>query len=246
VADDLLAAAIEAHGGGARWAQVGDLHLHARSGGFALASKARRSAFAHVEARISTGAPRVVFPAWPQAGRRGVYTRDAVRIESDDGEVLEELREPRAAFHGLLTVRWDHLHLLYFAGYALWGYLTQPFLFARPGFEAREIEPWTEGTQTWRRLAVTFPADVPAHSRRQVFYFDSALRLRRNDYTAEVFGRWARGAHYSDEHLEFDGLLFPTRRRVYPRSPRNRPLRFPTLVWIDVERISVAAAGPGP
>jgi len=222
--------------------------LQARAGGFALASKSRRKAFAAYEAHISTREPRVVVTSWPEPGQRGVFAGDAVRIEDDDGRVLAERRHPRAAFHGLRTVRWDRLHLVYFAGYALWGYLNQPFLFAGPGFEARETEPWEEGGETWRRLAVTFPPDIPAHSREQVFYFDSDLRLRRNDYTAEVFGGWAKGAHYSDQHREFGGLLFPTRRRVFPRTRSNRPRPFPTLVWLDfesiepVERVSSAHA----
>lgn len=239
---DLLAGAIEAHGGAQRWAEVEEVSFHQRAGGFALASKARRRAFAQGDVRVFTRQPRTDFPNWPAPGQRGVFESGRVWIEAADGSVVAERRDPRAAFHGLLTVRWDRLHLLYFAGYALWGYLNQPFLLARPGFAAREIEPWEEDGETWRRLAVTFPPDVPAHSREQVYYFDSQLRLRRNDYTAEVFGRWAKGAHYSDEHRTVDGLLFPTRRRVYPRSPRNRPLPFPTLVWLDFEGLSAAPA----
>jgi hypothetical protein len=225
---------------------VDEVVLEARAGGFALASKARRRAFAAYEARISTRDPRTVFPSWPKPGQRGVFDGDEVRIEDADGRLLAERRDPRSAFHGLLTVRWDDLHLLYFAGYALWGYLNQPFLFARRGFEAREIEPWEERGETWRRLAVTFPPDVPAHSREQVFYFDDQLRLRRNDYTAEVFGGWARGAHYSDEHREFAGLRFPTRRRVYLRDRSNRPRPFPTLVWLDFPEIEPVSAARAP
>jgi hypothetical protein len=124
-------------------------------------------------------------------------------------------------------------HILYFAGYGLWGYLNQPFLFARPGVEARELDS--------RSLAVTFPPEVPAHCREQVFRFDDQLRLVRNDYTAEVFGRWARGKHFSSGHREFGGFLFPTRRRVYLRGTR-----FPTLVRIDVEDVEIVSAGPAP
>ena len=39
---------------------------------------------------------------------------------------------------------WDVLQLAYFIGYAMWNYLTTPFLFTYPGVEAREIEPWHE------------------------------------------------------------------------------------------------------
>jgi hypothetical protein len=229
----LLDEVLEAHGGAGRWAQVDEVRIRARSGGFALASKGRGRAFADYEARISTREPRTVFGDWPEPGRRGVFTPDRVWVEAG-GEVVAERRDPRAAYRGALTLRWDDLHLVYFAGYALWSYLNQPFVLARPGVEAREVGP--------RRLAVTFPPDVPAHCREQLFHFDDALRLVRNDYTAEVFGRWARGKHFSDQHREFGGFLFPTRRRVYPRgSPR-----FPTLVWIDLDAVEVVSAGPAP
>jgi hypothetical protein len=105
---------------------------------------------------------------------------------------------------------WDHLDLLYFAGYALWNYLCAPFLFAKPGFVAEEIEPWDEQNEQWRRLRVTFPLTVPTRCREQVFYFDARTLLRRVDYTAEVVGSWARAAHYCFDHKTFAGLLVPT------------------------------------
>lgn len=220
------------------------MRVAVRSGGFLLRSKSRPSAYGAFEAVVFAHEPRVEFPDWPEPGQRSVFDRGDVRVETDDGEVVAERRDARASFHGLLTVRWDGLRLLYFAGYALWGYLTQPFLFAMPGFACREIEPWEERAETWRRLAVTFPADVPAHSREQVFYFDRDLRLRRNDYTAEVAGSWGHGAHYTDQHRESGGLLFATRRRVYPRVRRtNRPLPFPTLVWLDFDSVEPVLSG---
>jgi hypothetical protein len=229
----LLEEVLEAHGGAERWARVDEVGLRARAGGFALVSKARPSLFAECVARISTRKPRVVLPDWPEPGQRGIFTAERVWIAREDEEVVAERRDPRSAFHGALTVRWDPLHILYFAGYGLWGYLNQPFLFARPGVEARELDS--------RSLAVTFPREVPAHCREQVFRFDDQLRLVRNDYTAEVFGRWARGKHFSSGHREFGGFLFPTRRRVYLRGTR-----FPTLVRIDVEDVEIVSAGPAP
>jgi hypothetical protein len=75
--------------------------LRARSGGFALASKSRGSAFAAFEARISTREPRGVVTSWPEPGQRAVFAGDVVRIENEDGRVLAERRDPRSAFHGL-------------------------------------------------------------------------------------------------------------------------------------------------
>ncbi len=244
---ELLRAAIEAHGGADRWARVDEIVVRASGRGFALRSKLMPPRwFGRYEAHISTREPRSYVVDWPQAGRRGVFDGDDVRLETDAGEVLAERRGARASFHGLRTVRWDLLHLAYFAGYAWWGYINQPFLFTLPGFRSREIEPWRQGGETWRRLAVRFPENVPAHSRDQVIYFDESLRVRRNDYTGEVFGRWARAAHLSDVHREFGGLLFPTRRRVYPRGPGNRPMPFPLLVGLDIESVEPVSAAPAP
>jgi hypothetical protein len=242
--EPLLAQALDAHGGAARWAQVDEVAFAARSGGFALVSKGRRRDVREFTARVSARTPRTVIESWPEPGQRGVYEPDGVRIEREDGEVLAERRDPRAAFRGRRNLWWDRLDLMYFAGYALWGYMTQPFLFAGPGFEAREIEPWDERGERRRRLRVTFPPDVPAHSREQVFHFDDELRIRRNDYTAEVFGGWAKGAHYSDDHREFGGLLYPTRRRVYPRARSGRPRPLPVLVRIDLDSVEPLSGAP--
>jgi hypothetical protein len=240
--EELLAAALEAHGGARRWARVEEVVFRARSGGFALVSKGRRRDVREFTARISARSPRTTIEQWPQRGQRGVYEPERVWIEDEAGTVLRERRDPRAAFRGRRNLWWDRLDLLHFAGYALWGYMTQPFLFAGPGFAVRELEPWDERGEPRRRLHVTFPDSVPAHSREQVFHFDEQLRIRRNDYTAEVFGGWAKGAHYTDDHREFGGLLYPTRRRVYPRAPSGRPLPFPVLVRIDLDSVEPLSA----
>jgi hypothetical protein len=238
---ELLDRALEAHGGGERFQSAGEIVADIASGGFAFAMKLQRGALARFEGRISTGEPRSVLSPYPRPGQRGVMERGAVRIETDAGEVVAERSDPRPAFQGLRRqLWWDDLDLLNFAGYALWNYLTTPFCFMRPGFEVAEIEPWTEDGRRWRRLHVRFPADVPTHSREQVFYFDEAGRLMRLDYTAEVFGSWAKAAHYCFDHERFDGILLPTRRRVFPRRRDNRPRPRPTLVWIEVSGVRLA------
>jgi hypothetical protein len=240
-APDLVTAALEAHGGVARWRGAREIRARLRSGGFALAAKWKSRAFRAYEATIVTAEPRVVIAPYPGPGRRGVFEAAAVSIESDAGAVQARRENPRAAFAGLRRkLWWDDLDALHFAGYALWNYFTAPFLFLRAGVEAREIEPWEEGGERWRRLRVVFPPGLPTHSREQVFYFDAAGLLRRHDYTAEVFGGWAKAAHYSSEHRSFSGLVLPTRRRVYPRKPDGRPRPFPTLVWIDVDDVQIS------
>src|SRR5437588_862305 len=80
--------------------------------------------------------------------------------------------------------------------YAIWTYVSAPFVFLREGYELRQLDPWEEQGERWRRLAVRFPQGVQTHSREQVFYIDPRGLIRRHDYTAEPFGSWARAAHY--------------------------------------------------
>ncbi len=237
---DLLERAIEAHGGAERFDSVREIAVDMRCGGAAFAMRFKRGALANIQGRVSTNEPRTILSPYPRDGQRGIFEHGRVRIETEGGETIAERERPRECFNKLRRkLWWDDLDLAYFAGYALWNYATTPFLFRRPGFDLQEIEPWYERGERWRRLRVRFPADVPTHSPEQDFYFDESFRLRRLDYTAEVFGSWAKAAHYCHDHREFSGLVMPTRRRVVPRRRNNKPAPGPTLVSIAIDEASV-------
>ncbi|HWX75672.1 MAG TPA: hypothetical protein VNZ05_10215 [Solirubrobacteraceae bacterium] len=235
-AGELVETAIGAHGGRALWDGAREVSVRVSSGGLAFASKLQGSAVRDVEARVSTGAQRVLFTPYPVRGQRGVLDEDgSVRIEAEDGRVLERREHPRAAFSDLRhKLWWDRLDILYFGAYAMWTYLSAPFVFAREEYRVRELEPWDEDGQRWRRLSVTYPASVQTHCPEQVFYLDEEGLIRRHDYTAEPIGGWAKAAHFSYELESFDGLVVPTRREVFPRRGDNRPRARPRLVWIEV------------
>lgn len=240
---DLLDLALSAAGGLERWNAASEAVVKLSSGGLAFDTKWKRGALRDVEGTVSIAEPRTVYRPYPMAGERGVFEADRVRIETDGGELVDERADPRAAFSGRAGLRrnlwWDHLDLLHFAGYALWNYLSFPFMLTRPGFELSEGEPLDADGERWRRLDVRFPPEVPTHSPQQSFYLDPEGRLRRHDYTAEPFGGWAKAIHYCDEHRSFDGLVVPTRRRVHPKLPNGKPFRPATLVWIDVESVEL-------
>jgi hypothetical protein len=236
----LLEEAIEAHGGLARYRSASEISVDARARGWALAMRFQRNALSSFRGAVSTREPRVVLSPYPREGERGVLEHDSVRIESDQGDIVEGRNDPRAAFRGFRrNLWWDDLDLLYFGAYALWGYAGAPFIFRNPGFEVEEIEPWREGTETWRGLRVRFPENVPAHSREQRYYFDSRGLIRRNDYTAEVFGSWARAAHYCWDHKEFSGLVMPTRRKAMPRRRNGQPVRQVGLVSLRIDDVTL-------
>ena len=131
---------------------------------------------------------------------------------------------------------WDQLQLAYFAGYAMWTYLTTPFLLAMDGVATEELQPWRENGEMWRRLKVTFPQSIATHSTVQMFYFGSDGLLRRHDYDAEVLGG-SPAAHYVHEYQEFSGILVPTKRRVFGRRPDGTPAPDPLLVTIDLSEV---------
>jgi hypothetical protein len=64
---------------------------------------------------------------------------------------------------------------------------------------------------------VTYPDDVPAHTKVQQLYFGDDLMLRRLDYVTDVLGGVA--THYCFDHVTIEGLVFPTLRRIVRRTP---------------------------
>ncbi len=241
----LLDEVIAAHGGRERWAAASQLRARIESGGLLLRTRVPGRRL-NGEITIDLHRPVSSFSPFPAAGMRAVFDHGAVRIETEGGEMLESRERPRELFFGASglrrNLRWDALDLTYFAGYAWWNYIVVPFLLEEPGVVVEEIEPWRAGEAAgsgWRRLAVSFPPEIHTHSPKQVFYYDDELRLRRHDYVAQVVGRWAHAAHMCADHVEADGLLFPTRRWVRPIGPRNRALPGPTLVALGLADIQV-------
>lgn len=176
----------------------------------------------NVEAQADQQALRV--HPFTDAPARGFYTPERVWIESADGAVLEDRRQPRAAFAGhVRETPWDHLHGLYFGGYALWNYFNMPFLAAQPDVDAQEIDPWHEAPgQDWRQLRLTFPSRIATYGTLLDLYIDSDGLIARQDYAPEVLGS-RPAAHYLYDYAEHDGIMFPGARKVVPRPDDNRP-----------------------
>ena len=242
-APDLLALALDAHGGADRWAAVAELRVRLRVGGRVLALRGRSPRPRALDVHLDARRVRARLAPFPHDGLAGVLDGHTARVEDGDGRVLRErTAAERAARRSPL---WDDLDELYFLGYALWNYGTTPFLLAGSGFQTRELPPVAGPGGPLRRLRVRFPPSVPTHCREQTFYFGPEGLLRRLDYTADVFGPTARAAHFCREPRTFSGLVVPTHRRVVPRPVGRWALPAPALMegWVDsVEVVRVPAA----
>lgn len=239
----LLDEVMDANGGMDRWQNAAAIRARVRTGGLLVRTRVPGNRFSDYRITVDIHEPKTVIDPFPRDGLRGVFDPWAVRIENCQGDTIDSRNHPRSLFFGLTglrrNIRWDALDSVYFAGYAMWCYLTTPYLLTHKDVHVEEGAPWQEDGETWRRLNVEFSPELDTHSPRQTYYFDANGHLRRHDYVALVVGRWAKAAHYCAEPVNAGGFTFATRRRVYPIGPGNRPLPFPTLVSLQLSDLIV-------
>ncbi len=195
--------AIEAYGGAERWLSAGRVAATISTGGLAFRSRGWPP-LQGIAVEVDTEKPRVVF-----------------RKESATAAFAEYLDGQLFAVAPALYPR-DELG---FVGCALWNYLCLPRLLLR-----RDIS-WSEprtGT-----LRARMPEAIPTHCAHQTFVFGESGLLRRHEYTAMSFGRWARAANQVLEHGTSAGLRFDARRKVTARLA-GKALPGPTLVYLEV------------
>ena len=237
---ELLASVLDAYGGRERWAALESITVEKTFGGVTWPLKHVSGLLDHSWATVELQRERTTFHAFTSPARTAVFTPDLVEIrESGSQRPVESLTAPRASFAGhQLETPWSQLQLVYFAGYAMWTYLTEPYSLTLPGVSTQEIEPWREGSETWRRLAVQYPSSIATHSPSQVLYVDSDGLIRRRDYSVEIIAD-VPSAQYIDGHEEVDGVVIATRRRVYGRDADNHPQLEPVIVSIDLDDITL-------
>lgn len=234
---DLLSEAIEAHGGAERWQALTQARATLVSGGDLFVIKGLPQDDTPRTMTVLLHEERASVEPFGAPDQKTDFTPGRVGITKLDGHVVVERDDPRASFagHGLETP-WDPLDRAYFNGYALWTYLTTPFLLAMPGFTVTDIEPWREGDEAWPGLRATFPSHLASHSTHQEFYFGPDRLLRRHDYQVDVAGGFA-AAQYVYDYVEADGIKLPTKRRAYRRDTAGRPLVGQVMVSIDLSDV---------
>ena len=220
----LAAEVAEAHGGLERWGAVETMTVEFSSGGLAFTTKGQARTLEEVAGRF-----------WPRS--------QAVQLSGQRPHAWEYRSagapELAADLAGLRRskLRWTTAQLGAFAAAAMWTYLTIPFTLSAAGVGIETLSP----RRGMRRLRVRLPGRVPTHCPEQVLHIGPEGLIRRHDYTALAFGRWARAAQVLDGYRSFKGLLVATDRRVKPRL-LSRPAPCPTLVWIRIDEIRIESA----
>ncbi|WP_433559081.1 hypothetical protein ACQPWY_12660 [Pseudonocardia xinjiangensis] len=235
--NDLLSAVLEAHGGLERWNGFSRVRASIVTGGELWG----------IKGLVQDPAPRLMTVAlheqWASVqpfgspDQKTAFTRDRIAIEKLDGQVVAERIDPRESFSGHeLTTPWDASHRAYFNGYALWTYLTTPFLLAMPGFSVSEIDPVEEHGQRWRGLQARFPPRIAGHSTLQEFYVGEDHLLRRHDYRVDVAGGFA-AVQYVHDIIEVDGFRLPSKRLAYRCGADGRANLEQLMVSIELSDV---------
>jgi len=233
--DDILAA----YGGEERWREITEISAKKKFGGAIWSLKQVPGIVDEGECTVWIQRQHTSLRPFTAADRRSDYTPDRVAIETLSGTLVDSLADPRASFalHTLETP-WNALQLVYFTGYAMWTYLAEPLNLTFPGVEITQGQDWTEGSEVWRRLEVTYPSSIATHSPHQVLYIDDRNLIRRRDYQVDIAGG-SPAAHYVSDFQHVGGIVVPARRMIYVRDEQNRPIPDQLVVSIELSNIRV-------
>jgi hypothetical protein len=223
------ARAVKAYGGEYVWKTAKTVETTVTVGGLLFQLKGINIP-AHARITVVAHIPHTVIDPVDEAGDIGVLVGFHVMIATRDGRLVEQRTDAREHLQNeSLTTKWDRLDLLYFLGYAFWGYYTLPYQLMRTDIE------WTELRDGL--LQADYGTDLPVHSRIQRFWFDTKTGLlRRNDYTPVAADPNARVANVVFEHGVSNGIPYPSKRRVKTSLQQyGWVLPFPDFITIDVE-----------
>ena len=233
----LLDAVLVAHGGLDRWRQFSSMEATIVTGGKLWEIKGQPQDPTPRRMTVALQQEWASVQPFGAADQKSDFTPQRIAIEKLDGRVVSERVNPRDSFAGHeLTTPWDPLQRAYFNGYALWTYLTTPFLMTLPDFTVNEIDPIEDHGERWYGLQAQFPDRFASHSRLQEFYFDSDFVLRRHDYRVDVAGGFA-AIQYVYNMVEADGIRLPSKRRAYRCGADGRLLPDELMVSIDISDV---------
>jgi hypothetical protein len=232
----LVAAAIDRHGGWSLWRRLESVSLSLVSlRGLLPSLKGYERSFRLPHRAVIY--PKAARTEWFEGGApAAVFEGGDVRL-LDAGAVVLASRDHRRTFAGLRKLRrWRQADGIYFFGYALASYAAVPFALPSLRFVGEVHGRWRG--ERLRGVRVEWPAGAPVHSRRQAYFFDTSGLLRRNDYVAEIVGRFACGAHGWEDYATVEGLPIPRQRTVLLRLG-TRVVGFPAVLSARLDELAV-------
>lgn len=249
-AQDVIARAIERHGGMKRYEEVDHIVCDvAQMSGFAMARRGLNAQFPMPKiVTLMARQGRAILHDYPVAGHDCVF---------DNGRVAEVMTGHAPVFDHddyrkvMLSVSrfrrpWTILDAVYFFGYAMTHYASLPF--SLPGVKVRGLKVQQSGD--WRtRIDFEYPAGSHTHSQHETIYFDQSNLLVRHDYCPEVSSPIARAANFLLAYRNFDGYLITERRKVFFRIGRwVTPLVVmdASIKVLEVGRVAGSARGAWP
>jgi hypothetical protein len=235
---ELLNPALQVHGGLDRWNKAKAIQVAASISGAIWYVKSKGDFLKNVALTAETRNERVTVD-FPGQDKRSIFEPNRIVIETADGTLTEARDNPEESFEGQQReTPWNDIHMVYFVGEALWTYLNTPFLYTYEGFTTVETPSIQVEGETWRRLKVTFPDTVKSHTREQISCFGPDGLWRRHDYTVDILGG-ATGLNYASDYRVVDGIIVPTKRRVYAYEGDYQLVKEPLLVAIDMGEIKL-------
>jgi len=241
--NELLQLALKAHGGLERWNKIKSIKMQASITGAIWYLKGKSDYLKEIVMTADVKTERVV-TEFPGQDKRSIFEPNRIVMEKLDGTVIEARDDPEKSFAGQQReTPWDDIHVAFFSSEALWTYLTTPFLYTYAGFKTEEIASIQVEKETWRRLKVSFPDYVKSHTREQISCFGPDGLLRRHDYTVDILGG-ATGLNYASGYRDVDGIIVPTKRRIYAWEGDYQPVKEPLLVAIDMGVITLTEEFP--
>jgi hypothetical protein len=224
--NNLLQVAVNAHGGLSRWNQLKRVKANLSITGAIFQVKGNSDVLKDVSIEAELHKERLTTHFKGQ-GTRTIVGPNRIIVETEGGRLVDRRDDPRAAFRGhTRETPWDDLHVAYFSGYALWTYLTIPFLHTYPCFVTEELAPWLEDGEQWRPLKAIVPDSIASHSREQVACFGPDGLLQRHQYRVDIMGG-ASGLNYAADYRKLDGIVVPTKPESMHPTLTNERLRSP-------------------
>ena len=231
---------IEAHGGLVQWRRFRNVSARLVQGGALWGLKGQPGVLENTTVTVATDRQWASHAPFGSLATRSEFTGARIALLDQTGRVIEERVHARESFSGhTLETPWDALQLAFFAGCAMWTYLNAPFLLAWDGVHCEDDGSWHEQGEVWRKIRVHYPESLEVFSKTQAIYVGPDNLIRRLDYDVEIAGN-TPGAHYVSDYTTVSGIRFPTKRRIYPRTPEGQAMPEPLVVSIDLHEITLS------